>query len=141
MSAFNLATRISGVQKVVDTINQLETAIRRDTVVRGLELAAIQIHETAVKSMRQQSQGRRYGNHVASKPGDPPNIDTGRLVNSIKWEVDENALSAVVGTNLEYGTHLEFGTTKMAARPWLGPALRENQRSILRLFTFRAGGK
>ena len=31
----------------------------------------------------------------------------------------------VVGTNTEYGVHLEFGTRKMQQYPWLRPAVRE----------------
>lgn len=31
----------------------------------------------------------------------------------------------VVGTSVEYGVHLEFGTRKMQQYPWLRPAVRE----------------
>jgi hypothetical protein len=34
---------------------------------------------------------------------------------------------AVVGTNCGYGVYLELGTFKMAAQPYLGPALADNR--------------
>ena len=70
--------------------------------------------------------------HQASAPGEPPANDTGTLLNSINVAVDAKKLEATVGTKLGYGAHLEFGTTKMRARPWLHPALVANRRGILR---------
>jgi HK97 gp10 family phage protein len=53
-----------------------------------------------------------------SAPGNPPAIDTGTLRRSI--QVNQKADNSVeVGSNLEYARYLEYGTTKMAARPWL----------------------
>ena len=48
-------------------------------------------------------------------------VDTGNLKNSIQTEM-ESDLTAVVGTNVEYAPYVEYGTYKMAARPYLGPA-------------------
>lgn len=57
----------------------------------------------------------------ASAPGEAPAIDTGTLANSI--QARKTGLgSAVVEVGAEYGTHLELGTRKMAARPFLKPA-------------------
>lgn len=39
-------------------------------------------------------------------------------------------LSAVVVSGAEYGIYVEFGTTRMRARPYLFPALEEVTRSI-----------
>lgn len=39
----------------------------------------------------------------------------------------------VVGTNVEYAVYQEFGTSKMAAQPYLRPAVREVEREIPRL--------
>lgn len=74
---------------------------------------------------------RVYGANP-SRPGDPPNKQTGRLRGSITWELVGQV--ARVGTNLLYGKHLELGTTRMAARPWLRRALamcRDRINSIL----------
>ena len=57
-----------------------------------------------------------------SEPGAPPRRDTGRLRDSLFLRTGADGLSAEVGTALDYGAHLEFGTQDMPARPWLHPA-------------------
>lgn len=39
----------------------------------------------------------------------------------------------VVGSNVEYAIHQEFGTSEMSAQPYLRPAVRETQRNIGKL--------
>lgn len=46
--------------------------------------------------------------------------DTGRLRNSITFTVDGQ--STYIGTNVEYATFVEMGTTRMAPRPYIKPA-------------------
>lgn len=60
-------------------------------------------------------------NHVPSAPGEPPNNDTGHLKNNIE-SVRTGMLKAEVRSKAEYAGHLEFGTSKMAARPYMRPA-------------------
>lgn len=87
--------------------------------------AAFKTQELAVKSIQKQSMGAQYGKHIASKPGEAPNTDTGRLVQSIK--IDDSKIKQFqmrVGTNLKYGAFLEFGTTHIKKRPWLRPAFK-----------------
>jgi HK97 gp10 family phage protein len=48
-------------------------------------------------------------------------VRTGNLKNSIQTEI-ESEMSASVGTNVEYSTFVEFGTTRMSARPYMTPA-------------------
>jgi len=59
-------------------------------------------------------------------------VDTGRLRNSVrpsKVEVRGTALGKIVvvpvGTNVHYAPYIEFGTIRMAARPYLFPALKK----------------
>lgn len=57
-----------------------------------------------------------------SQPGDPPGVDTGALRASGHTEhIKENTYAAVFST--DYAEFLEYGTPKMAARPYLGPAV------------------
>ena len=86
--------------------------------------------------------------HRPSAPGFPPAVDTGILRSSVSHKVqirnlsvtgfvgsdtDKIAAKAEAGTDVEYGFFLEVGTTKMAARPWLRPSLRQSERDILRI--------
>lgn len=56
-------------------------------------------------------------------------VDTGRLRSSITNELgqDGQGLVATIGTNVEYAPYVELGTSKMAAQPYLLPALEAAQ--------------
>ncbi|MGM9935765.1 MAG: HK97-gp10 family putative phage morphogenesis protein [Candidatus Ornithomonoglobus sp.] len=60
-----------------------------------------------------------------TRPGGPH----GELRASIETEGGDN--SVIVGTNKEYAGYVEFGTCKMAAQPYLIPALVENEGQIV----------
>jgi phage gpG-like protein len=105
-----------------------------DVIAEG----TLAIHETAIKSI--QEQGSSSGTETrykpkrdvkVSAPGSPPNTDTGTLVKSIGFEIDKEKLKGRVGTNLKYGAWLEFGTSNIAARPWLRPAFMKHQKAIV----------
>lgn len=68
--------------------------------------------------------------HTASAAGNPPNTDTGFLVNNIFVEIDADRLGGSVESRADYSGFLEFGTSKMQARPYLQPALEENKPKI-----------
>lgn len=53
-------------------------------------------------------------------------VDTGRLRNSITHAVDEGEQVVYIGTNVEYAPYVELGTTRMGARPFLGPAASQH---------------
>ena len=76
-------------------------------------------------------EGKEHGPIERSKPGEPPRKQTGRLRASVTHEVDAAALEARVGTNVEYGKHLELGTKRgILPRPWLRRALAESQGDV-----------
>jgi HK97 gp10 family phage protein len=54
-------------------------------------------------------------------------VDTGRLRGSIAVEIEEGGLGASVGTNVHYAPFVEFGTSRMRARPYLFPAWEEER--------------
>jgi HK97 gp10 family phage protein len=70
---------------------------------------------------------RRGGiTHQASAPGQYPMSDTGRLAASVAMQpATPSNLRGQVGTNLVYGRYLEFGTSRMAPRPWLLPSFEK----------------
>ena len=59
-----------------------------------------------------------------------PLFETGALRDSITHNVDANGKEAAVGTDLDYAKYLEFGTSKMPARPFLGGALIAKEHEI-----------
>lgn len=48
-------------------------------------------------------------------------------------DVDADGFGASVESRADYSSFLEFGTSKMAARPFMQPALEENKPKINRL--------
>ncbi|NMC54973.1 MAG: hypothetical protein GYA48_15205 [Chloroflexi bacterium] len=88
----------------------------------------LEIEKISKESMEDPKSGRLYPRgkktHRASAPGEPPAVDSGNLANSIQSEVSmlSNGPRGAVFTNTEYAVGLEFGTRKMAARPFMKPA-------------------
>lgn len=60
-------------------------------------------------------------NHVPSAPGEPPNNDTGVLKGNISATLT-GVHKAEVRSQAPYAAALEWGTSKMAARPYMRPA-------------------
>lgn len=72
------------------------------------------------------------GSHVPSRPGEPPNNDTGVLKNNIE-ATQEGPLRAIASSNAPYSQPLEFGTSKMAARPFMRPAAAKVKGEVQKL--------
>lgn len=70
----------------------------------------------------------------ASLPLQPPHRQTGTLVSSVRHQFEDGGLTGIVGTNLEYAKWLEFGTVKMAPRPWLRPTFDKIVSQIDKFF-------
>lgn len=91
---------------------------------------AQQITSRAAESMAGPKSGRMYENHQASAPGEAPAIDTGLLANSQVAEMT-GITSAIAGFAAEYAPHLEFGTARMQARPFLSPAVEAESAAFV----------
>jgi hypothetical protein len=116
-----------------------------------VRITAIKVQQGAIKAIRDPSFGtyvKRYTeggtayDHVASKPGDAPNTDTGRLVSSISVDHHRGDKVAFVGTNLDYGFFLET----VQNRPWLEPAkqaelpnFEKNMKRAIKIQVDKAG--
>jgi len=59
-------------------------------------------------------------------------VDTGRLRDSINYKVSGDEVA--VGTNVEYAPYHEYGTRKMAARPYMRPSLDSKRKFLIRLW-------
>lgn len=69
--------------------------------------------------------------HQASTEGNPPNSDTGVLVANITIEKIKGGYDVGSRKGAPHGLYLEFGTSKMGARPWLTPSFDQAVRGIL----------
>jgi HK97 gp10 family phage protein len=112
---------VRGGDQLRRNLDRLAGAERRRAQQDGLG-AGIGVLETYVKvSLRGPS---------PSSPGEPPGLDIGNLLGSVL--VDEvTPTQAILGVHAEYGEHLEFGTSRMEARPFLRPALDEHEAEIV----------
>ena len=68
--------------------------------------------------------------HQASASGQYPASDTGFLANNIVTSIQANGLEGEVISQAEYSQHLEYGTSKMGARPFMQPSLEQNRPKI-----------
>lgn len=136
---FKILGSLKGAKKLYQQISALpKDALERQ--VNAVREATFLIHEEAVRSIQQNNDGKpaiRYDPKrtvAVSNPGDPPNTDTGRLVQSIKFDFLKNGLIGRVGSNLKYAAFLEFGTKDMEARPWLSSAVQTVSKDIGEIF-------
>ena len=118
------------------------SSTKRDLVTRMGHVTQF-LRNEVIKSIntsqptKRTASGNRYGLNP-SKPGAPPKRVHGDLVKSIVTEVETKS-TAVVGkygsTQTKKALALEFGTSKMAARPFLRPPLFKNRDLIKRMLT------
>ena len=99
-----------------------------DFVDEVLRESANEIMGDIVLSFGTSPPGREYQRgkvvHVASRPGNPPNVDTGALRASMRVrKVNEKTYHVQDG--VEYGIMLEDGTERMGARPFVRPVFEQ----------------
>ena len=116
---------------------EIEARVRQ-AIRKGLMALALDMQNNARKSILKGGKtGEAYGRggkfkrgknagkyrkyHQASAPGQPPANDTGFLANAIiAGEVNETTVE--LRSLAPYSLCLEYGTVKMAARPFMRPA-------------------
>ncbi|MEI5687743.1 HK97-gp10 family putative phage morphogenesis protein [Sphingomonas kyungheensis] len=104
-------------------------------VSRALYAAGQLVEDEAKGSITRGSAGGQKGGkhqHVPSLPGQPPNEEFGGLRGNIET-IQEEPFKVIVSSNAEYSQHLEFGTSKMAARPFMGPAINQPRDEVSKL--------
>lgn len=105
-------------------------------VTKALLAGAERTRQAYVEAVNSQSGGRpeiRYSPRrsvTVSSPGSAPNTDTGTLVNST-GTASAGRNQAETFVSASYANALEFGTSKMAPRPAMGPAFEETKASVL----------
>lgn len=111
-------------------------AIARDAIEKAIVRGTIRVQRDAQR-MTSEHSGPTATNPTAvpSAPGQPPHKRTGTLTRSLDHEFyrEEGTKRFIgrMGTNVVYGRHLELGTTRMVARPYLRPAMDMNRKRIV----------
>jgi HK97 gp10 family phage protein len=101
-------------------INQAENLVSESSVYMAEEMK--KSITSGAKS------GRRYSSHTSSAPGQAPANWTGQLLKSIK--VQKMKGISFVYITAKYAQFLEFGTSKMRARPFIIPAFIKTKKYI-----------
>lgn len=66
-------------------------------------------------------------------------VDTGNLRRNIEHGVDDD--TAYIGTNVEYGKYVEYGTSRMPARPFLKQAVENHKAEYKKLMEIGMRGQ
>ena len=127
---------VKNLKKVLSQLDKLEKdmEVPFQEIVKGggqlIRTEAIKSIQTGAKSgiMYQKYNPRRE--HRASAPGQAPASDTGNLVSKII--VKQKTKNVVnVESNADYSAFLEYGTSKMEARPFMLPAFEKSKKPII----------
>lgn len=107
----------------------------RRAAFEGVTAGINRVRNTAIKHIQEDPKtGRIYkrGNvsHQASAPGEAPATDTGRLVQSAAVALDFDEVKGVLSFATAYAAALEFGTDKIAPRPYARRSLEEERDAI-----------
>ena len=125
---------------------RLEKRLKRDAITQikaNVTRGVMLVRNTAVEEIQRGTKtGETYElysprrTHTSSAPGEFPATDTGFLVSQISTDVHTKGNSVVgqIISSAPYSKHLEFGTTKMSARPFMQPSLEKNKRKIREIF-------
>ncbi len=118
---------VKGLDKHVKRLQNMRKAARH--VTGALYAAGQDIELDAERSI---TEGSVSGaGHVPSLPGQPPNRDTGHLDTNIETTVEaQNPPTVHVTSHAEYSAALEYGTSKMAERPFMRPATEKNRKNV-----------
>lgn len=95
----------------------------------ALHRALLKVNQEGQRTVRREVQRSLLNIQRGAKERCP--VDTGRLRASIATETTDDGLSGVVGTNVEYGPFVEFGTSRMVAQPYLFPSWEEERPQFI----------
>ena len=132
-----MKVNFKGVKKV-QAKNKARVKDFSKDVIRATTRSALVVESYAKEQInRGTASGNPRGDgSFASAPGQFPKTDQGILVANISSQVKVEG-SSVIGmiiSSAEYSQHLEFGTTKMVASPFMQPSLDRNAEKIRSIF-------
>jgi HK97 gp10 family phage protein len=131
------SVQVDGLDRIDRAAQRVRDAVAKE-LARGMFASAKKVEAEAKKSILSgEKSGRVYRRrtvaHRASAPGEAPASDTGRLVNSITGTYEPSETAGVIRAGsgiVKYARMLEFGTSRMAARPFFFPAFERSKNWI-----------
>ena len=118
-------------------------------IERGLKIAMIELQTELRITLSKKGSGAGYFGgskgkgyfRTRSAPGEPPAVDTGTLRNSVQSKpqyIAGTGMTSIVLTGLVAGVNkdariprwLEYGTSRMKARPFIAPSLKAIRPSV-----------
>ena len=123
-------SEIRGLDRLLRQLKSLTSGEIEQEVSAGLFAAANEIKVEAQLSI---TRGAVSGkNHTPSKPGEPPQNDTGFLADHI--QAIQTAKDAVkIVSDAPYSVDLEFGTSLMGERPFMRPAVAAKKKKAVEI--------
>lgn len=122
--------KISGQKAHKARLKRIRGAPMRAEVGKAIYVAADYLSTEAALSI---TNGAVSGKgHIASAPGEPPNADTHDLDRSIHTE-RESQLVALSVADSDHAGDMEFGNSRVAARPFMQPAAGKTRPKAQRL--------
>lgn len=128
----DFSVKIEGLDRLDRAMKGVPEAIDKEVKI-ALFASAKKVEAEAKKSITAGGKTgriykRRTVTHQASAAGEAPASDTGRLVNSINSYLNGLTAFVIAGRGIvKYAAMLEYGTRKIAARPFMFPALERSK--------------
>lgn len=95
-------------------MSEIKLEINTDKVLNALDEQV----EAALRAIGMQAE--QYAKDLSP-------VDTGRLQNSLTYEVDTSNKAVIIGSGVEYAPYVEQGTSKQKAKPYLRPAIIDHK--------------
>lgn len=117
------------IQNHLDILRNSIKANSSKAALKAAEAWRVGIYEVLTNVGTGRIYSRKGKLHRASKPGDPPALDTGKLRDSYKTKVI-SATEVQVGSDLDYAEMLEKGTSRILPRPHILPGYERKRKEI-----------
>ncbi len=134
----DFSVQVEGLDKISSATKRVQEQVIKE-LQTGLYASGLKVEKAAKESILNGNKtGRTYTRrtvtHQASAPGEAPASDTGRLANSITTYINKiSGLEALIIAGrgaVKYAAMLEFGTRKIAPRPFMFPAFESSKAWI-----------
>lgn len=133
----NLTVKVEGLDRLNKMTAAVQSEIKKELTI-ALKASGEKVRGEAIQSiLAGNKSGKKYKRgakiHTASAAGEAPANDSGRLAGSIHTIVSGDEALIIAGRGqVRYAKMLEYGTSKMAERPFMYPAVEKSKNWIIK---------